>query len=37
MADLFAIGTTFDIVAPLGRYDSNFQLMIVSLEDVTFK
>ena len=36
-ADLFTIGTTFDIVAPLGRYESNFQLMIVSLDDVTFK
>ncbi len=36
-ADLFTIGTTFDIVAPLGRYESNFQLMIVHLDDVTFK
>jgi len=36
-ADLFIVGTTFDIVAPLGRYESNFQLMIVSLDDVTFK
>lgn len=36
-ADLFEIGTTFDIVAPLGRYDSNFQLMVVHLDDVTFK
>ncbi len=35
--DLFEIGTTFDIVAPLGRYDSNFQLMVVHLDDVTFK
>ncbi|MCK5387696.1 MAG: thermonuclease family protein [Candidatus Izimaplasma sp.] len=35
--DLFTIGTTFDIVAPLGRYESNYQLMIVSLDDVTFK
>ncbi len=36
-ADLFEIGTTFDIVAPLGRYESNYQLMIVHLDDVTFK
>ncbi len=34
---LFTVGTTFDIVAPLGRYDSSFQLMIVNLDDVTFK
>jgi len=36
-AALFTVGTTFDIVAPLGRYDSSFQLMIVNLDDVTFK
>ena len=36
-ADLFIVGTTFDIVAPLGRYASNFQLMLVYLDDVTFK
>ena len=35
--DLFVVGTKFDIVAPLGRYDSKFQLMITSLDDVTFK
>jgi micrococcal nuclease len=35
-ADLFTVGTTFDVVAPLGRYDSNYQLMLISLEDVTF-
>ena len=35
--DLFVVGTKFDIVAPLGRYDSSFQLMITSLDDVTFK
>ncbi len=36
-ANLFVIGTNFDIVAPLGRYESNFQLMIISLADVTIK
>ncbi len=35
--DLFVVGTTFDIVAPLGRYASNYQLMLVHLDDVTFK
>ena len=35
-ADLFTVGTTFDIVAPLSRYDGNYQLMVVSLDDVTF-
>lgn len=35
-ADLFTVGTTFNVVAPLGRYNSNYQLMLVSLDDVTF-
>ena len=35
-ADLFAVGTTFDIVAPLGRYNGQYQLMISKLEDLTF-
>jgi len=35
-ADLFTVGTTFDVVAPLGRYNSNYQLMLISLDDVTF-
>jgi micrococcal nuclease len=35
-ADLFTVGTTFDIIAPLGRYQSNYQLMLISLDDVVF-
>jgi micrococcal nuclease len=34
-ADLFVVGSTFDIVAPLGRYSSQYQLMISKLEDLT--
>ena len=33
-ADLFSVGLTFDIVAPLGRYDSQYQLMLSKLEDI---
>jgi micrococcal nuclease len=35
-ADLFTVGTTFDIVAPLGRYQGQYQLMISKLVDITF-
>ena len=35
--DLFVVGTKFDIVAPLGFYDSRYQLMIAKIEDVTYK
>jgi micrococcal nuclease len=35
-ADLFTVGTTFDIIAPLSRYQSNYQLMLISLDDVIF-
>ncbi len=35
-ADLFTVGTTFDIVAPLGRYNGTYQLMISKLVDITF-
>lgn len=35
-SDLFTVGTTFDIVTPLGRYNSEYQLMITKLEDITF-
>lgn len=34
--DLFTVGTEFSIVAPLGRYNSDYQLLVVHLEDVTF-
>lgn len=33
----FIVGTTFDIVAPLGFYDSKYQLMIANLEDAIFE
>ena len=35
-ANLFTVGTTFNIVAPLGRYDSNYQLVLITLDDITF-
>jgi micrococcal nuclease len=35
--DLFTIGTTFDIIGPLSRYNGKYQLMIAKIEDVTFK
>jgi len=35
-ADLFTVGTTFNVVAPLGRHDSNYQLMLITLDDLTF-
>jgi micrococcal nuclease len=35
-ADLFTVGTTFDVIAPLSRYQSNYQLMLISLDDVIF-
>jgi len=35
-ANLFTVGTTFNIVAPLGRFDSNYQLMLITLDDITF-
>ena len=34
--DLFTVGTEFSIVAPVGRYNSEYQLMVVHLDDVTF-
>jgi micrococcal nuclease len=34
--DLFTVGTTFDVVAPLGRYSSNYQLLLITVDDVTF-
>lgn len=34
--DLFTVGTTFDIIGPLGRYQSEYQLMISKLEDIIF-
>jgi hypothetical protein len=34
--DLFEVGTEFSIVAPIARYDSEYQLMVIKLEDVTF-
>jgi micrococcal nuclease len=36
-ADLFTVGETFSIVAPLGRYDGNYQLIICSVDDVTIE
>lgn len=36
-ADLFSVGTTFDIVAPLSRYQGNYQLMLITEDDVTFE
>jgi len=36
-ADMFPVGTTFTIVAPLSRYSSNYQLMLTSLNDVTME
>jgi micrococcal nuclease len=36
-ADLFTVGTTFDIIGPLGRYQSEYQLMISKLLDITFE
>jgi micrococcal nuclease len=35
-ADLFTVGTTFSVVAPLGRYMSEYQMMVIHLEDITF-
>lgn len=35
-AGLFTVGTVFDIVGPLGRYSSQYQIMISKLEDITF-
>jgi micrococcal nuclease len=35
-ADLFTEGTVFSVVAPLGRYNGNYQLVLIRLEDVTF-
>ena len=35
-ADLFTVGTEFSVVAPLSRYQSEYQLMVIHLEDVTF-
>lgn len=32
---MFQVGTTITIVAPLSRYDSNYQLMVSSVDDVT--
>ena len=34
--DLFTVGTEFSIVAPVARYNSEYQLMVIKLEDVTF-
>lgn len=34
-ADLFVVGSTFDIVAPFGRYNSQYQLMISKTTDLT--
>jgi micrococcal nuclease len=36
-AELFQVGTTFTIVAPLSRYSSNYQLILTSLDDVTIE
>lgn len=33
--DLFAVGTKFDIVAPLSRYSGKYQLIVVSIDDLT--
>ena len=34
--DLFTVGTTFNIIAPVGRYNSEYQLVVITLDDVTF-
>ena len=34
-ADLFTVGTTFNIVAPLGRYSGDYQLVVTSIDDIT--
>ena len=34
--DLFTVGTTFDVVAPLGRYSSMYQMILITIDDVTF-
>ncbi len=34
--DLFTVGAEFSIIAPLGRYMGEYQLLIAHLEDVTF-
>lgn len=34
IADLFTVGTTFDIIAPVGRYGGEYQLMISKIEDL---
>jgi len=34
--DLFTVGTTFDVVAPLSRYNGSYQLMLITVDDVTF-
>jgi micrococcal nuclease len=34
-ADLFEVGVEFNIVAPLGRYSGNYQLVITDVDDIT--
>lgn len=36
-ASLFPIGATFDLTGPMGRYNSEYQIMIVSIDDLEVK
>lgn len=35
--ELFTVGTTFDVTGPLGRYEGNYQVLLINYDDVDFK
>ena len=34
--ELFTVGTIFSVIAPVGRYNGEIQLVLITLDDVTF-
>jgi DNA/RNA endonuclease YhcR with UshA esterase domain len=35
--ELFTVGATFDVTGPLGRYEGNYQVLLINFEDVDLK
>ncbi|KFZ26564.1 MAG: Thermonuclease precursor [Candidatus Izimaplasma bacterium HR2] len=37
LPELFTVGTIFDVTGPLGRYEGNYQVLLIYYDDVDFK